>query len=593
MSLARLARRRTWRMLPIWALATGVNTSVLLGLLAFRAASQEKTISTLMLIWVCWVGVATYLVFADARTRCSHFEMSLPVRARQLWANHLGSLLVGGFVNIGLALLVVAAHRLLLLRVNSDVSYWSLCVVLVTGVVLATLLLQLPRPTLARIPVNVGTVAWAIVVLCGTPWLLGLAATAGPAAVAGLAVVVAILAIVIYRAVPPTYSLIPLEAQSPEKVGATSLSPSTRTSRLLVPLTIARCVSAGAKELAAVPIIFLGGVILGGGLLAFGAGERELRFLYIPMAIYMMFAVIGPRLASLHYLDPLPISRRPLIAMLVVPYFLIVCLGYGCGAFLAAERRSQLEYVNFEEGESGYQVTIPLRTYGFSRDGTVQPVVSPWGESHTPELLTPLKWSSVAVYSPFGTSNTSSTRFVALQISRAARAVYTAEITPETIEQRYLTTNADGDVIPRGDGLTLRQDFPDLRAASGPMLPVLVTLVTVPWLLLVALLLRAYRPGVREWVRQTIVWGGLAGLLAFWIWTSMTTLFGVMRPWAMRALVEIPMLRLGQSALGSFGVWVAAFGMLAAAYWIAQAQFRRMEITTHPSQYTLIRMGSD
>ena len=52
-------------MLPIWALATGVNTSVLLGVIVYRAVRQHAPISALTLTLVGWVGVATYLAFAE------------------------------------------------------------------------------------------------------------------------------------------------------------------------------------------------------------------------------------------------------------------------------------------------------------------------------------------------------------------------------------------------------------------------------------------------------------------------------------------------------------------------------------------------
>ena len=72
-------------------------------------------------------------------------------------------------------------------------------------------------------------------------------------------------------------------------------------------------------------------------------------------------------------------------------------------------------------------------------------------------------------------------------------------IPPATIEWRYL----DGSVVPRGDGLTLRHDYPDLEPASGPMFPTLFALAVVPFLLLVALLLRGYRAGIPESVSYT------------------------------------------------------------------------------------------
>ena len=120
------------------------------------------------------------------------------------------------------------------------------------------------------------------------------------------------------------------------------------------------------------------------------------------------------------------------------------------------------------------------------------------------------------------------------------------------------------------------------------MFPALVALTAVPWLLLIALLLRAYRAGIREWARQTIVWGSLAVLLGFVLATSIANIFDILQPWAIRAMVEIPVMRLGQTAAGTLAVWIVTGLLLVGAYRIVQSQFLRMEIPIKPSRYTLI-----
>jgi len=514
MGLARIARQRVWHMLPLWALAAGVNTSVLLGVFSWRAAIETRSISVLTLTLVGWVGVATYLAFTDLRTRCTHFELSLPVTSRSLWLNNLMATLAGGLMMVGLTLGVIALHSALRSRVHVGPDLRLVAVVLCTGLALATLLLQAPRPSLARIPAMPLQIVWTVVVLAGTPLLLAVAAIAGWPGLTLLLSLTAVVAFRSYSSVPRSYSLVPLEPQSAERADSRPVPSAGARSSWLVPLTIARAVSAGAKELMAVPLVLLFSMMLGGALLALESGSiRELRFLYLPMTTYILFALIGPRLCALHYIDALPIPRRSLVAALVLPYFLLMCAGYGVGAIIARDERSRLEYVNFEEGDDGYRVTVPLRVYATAWDGQPPPVDSPWGESHASEALAPFGWSRAAVYSPYSAPPGSSARFVAQQISRAANAVYGASIPPETIERRYLVTRADGSVAVQEQGLTLRRDYPTLKARSGPMFPALVALGAVPWLLLVALLLRAYRSGIGEWVRQTIVWGSLVVLM--------------------------------------------------------------------------------
>jgi len=594
MSLAQISRHRILRMLPLWALATGVNTSFLLGVFVWRSASQHTPISALTMTLVGWVGVASYLAFTDVRTRSSHFEMTLPIASRTLWLNNLTATLTGGLIIVGLTLGVIALHSASPARVEVEPGRWLLAGVLCTGLALATLLLQVPRPSLARVPVMWVQIVWTVVVLAGTPVLLAVAADAGWPGLTLLLFVTCAVAFWSYRCVPPAYSLVPFEPHCADRAESRPVVSDGLLSKWLLPLTIARSVSAGVKELAAAPFILLFGMVLGGALLTLDSGSaRELRFLYLPITIYMLLALIGPRLCSLHRLDALPISRRSLVAALVIPYFLVLCTGYGIGAIIASETRSRLEYVDFEEGDDGYRVTVPLRVYELARRGQPPPVESPWGESHAPEALTPFGWSRATAYSPYSAPPGSSARFVALQISRAAEAAYGASISPATIEERYLLTREDGSVILRGEGLTLRKDYPTLKPKSGPMFPALVALTAVPWLLLIALLLRAYRAGIREWVRQTIVWGSLAVLMGFVVAASIANVLDIMQHWAIRALVEIPVMRLGQTAAGTVTVWIVAGLLLAGAYRIVQSQFLRMEIPTKPSQYTLIRMGQD
>lgn len=596
MTVATLARRRTWRMFPVLAGAAALNASVLMGVLYWRAAATRGSVSAAALILAAWLGVALYLAFSDVRTRCTPFEQSLPVSARKLWWNHVIFLVAGALGIVVLTLGVIAVHRRLPVAVDIELGSWALGAILFAGGVLATLLLQAPRPSLSRIPVTRGTVAWTIGVLVATPVVLAVAARAGWWGVGVVVVVAAAVGFWTYRGVPASYAVAPLESAAGTRVGPSAVpvpDEGAGPSRMLAALTVVRCVSAGAKELLGVPMVALFGVILGGGLLAIDTEiTRDVRFLFVPMVIYMLFALIGPRLASLHHIDPLPISRRPLAAALVVPYLVVVVAGYGAGVLLASQTRSRTEYVNMQQTEKGWEVTVPLRVYRLTWSGNVPAVGSPWGESQVPTALRLYAPAPVAVYSPYSAPPGSSARFVALQISRAVEDVYGASIPADTIRQRYLTTGDDVGVVPRGEGLTLRRDYPGLTAASGPMFPALVAAAVVPWLLLTALLLRAYRAGVREWVRQTIVWGGLGLLMILWIAPWLATVSGILSSWAARALVEIPVMWAGGTPAGTLTVWSVALALVVAAYAIVQSQVLRMEIPSRPSQYTLLRSSA-
>lgn len=589
MNLARIAVHRAWRGLPLWALAAGFNTSALLGLAFWYAATQRTSVSTWMTTLVAWIGLAAYLAFGGLRTRATQFEISLPASTRRLWLLNLATHLAGGIFLVVLTIGAVAARAALAPRVELAIRGRFLAALLVAGLLLATLLLQVPRPSLARIPLGAGQIVWTVAVLAGTPFLLGAAAAAGWPGVASLLVAAVVVALWSYRSVPAAYALAPFEADATRSVVRREGFAGASARRWVVPLTIVRGVSAGAKELLAFPFILLFAIALGNGLLAINDGDlRELRFLYLPMTTYMLYALIGPRLASLHRIDFLPVSRRILAMTLVLPYFLVVCVGYGVGTLIASGARSRLQYVDFRQSDEGCRVCVPLRVYRLARDGRPPDLESPWGEVHAAEALRPFGWSRMAVYSPYDAPPGSSARFVALQISRAVAATYGASISPEVIEERYLATGPDGGVVPRGEGLTLREDYPALEPRSGPMLPALLALTVVPWLLLVAMLLRGYRGSVGEWVRQTTVWGALGLLLVFAIGTSIAAVFRVIEFWSIRALIEIPVMRLGSTMTGTMAVWTAATALIGGAYLVVQRQFERMEIPTTPSRYTLI-----
>jgi hypothetical protein len=177
---------------------------------------------------------------------------------------------------------------------------------------------------------------------------------------------------------------------------------------------------------------------------------------------------------------------------------------------------------------------------------------------------------------------------VALQASRAAEKVYGTSIPAAEIERLYLETRPDGTVVGRAGSLPLRAERPDLSPRTGPIAAVLLLLVGVPWMLLVALLLRAHRAGIAEWVRQTVVWGTLGVLLAVWLVEILAVETGLTEPWLIRALVEIPVFNLGETAWGTAVAAIAAALGFLGAYRLAEIQFERMEIPTTPSKYTLV-----
>jgi len=80
----------------------------------------------------------------------------------------------------------------------------------------------------------------------------------------------------------------------------------------------------------------------------------------------------------------------------------------------------------------------------------------------------------------------------------------------------------------------------------------------------------------------------MGALLLFWIGLTIATMVGFLRPWIIRALVEIPVMKAGESTAGTVALWAASLVVMVGAYALAEAQFLRMEVPAKPTKYTLL-----
>jgi hypothetical protein len=598
---ARQVRRdEAWRWLPLWMLVTALTTSALLGGCYAQAVRRHQPPSLALLESVVWLALAIYLAFGRVGFRCSRLDLTLPVPARRLWLAHLTAVLLSGAAVAGASVGVVILVNGLMGKIQpiraAELDLSRMVALLGTGLVMAVSLLETRKPGLRSIPMSRWAALWRASVLAG---VLVLTVVLAELPLAWLLIPLAFALAVgfgVYRSLPATFALLPLEPDDGEPAARRqppelSELPPERARRfhsLLFWILQSHVKFGPATPWVAYSLLALLGVVLS-GVFGIWMGSDDLRFLYIPFATYMLLAFVGPGMSQLHQLDPLPISRRLLFGVLMLPSLLALVAGYGAGRIALAVLEKPTDLVEYRIDERGMYVWVPERYLEVTWNGEPPALHSAWGESHPAWSVPLFRGSRARMYSPFIAAEESSAPFEALMVSRAVESVYGAPVPHAEILDRYFRVEGDRLTGLQEGGLTLREDYSQLVPLdTGPAFPLLMVLTGVPWLLLVALFLRTYRAGVAGWVRQAAMWGPLILLLALMVVPMVAALKGWVRPWVVRGLVEILTLDLGQTVVGTLAAWGSSALLLLAAYWLAQAGFLRIEVPAQPTKFTLI-----
>jgi hypothetical protein len=578
------------------------TTTLFLGLLFWRAGTTEKPVSIAALTAIAWLAVGVYLLFGRVRTRADVLELALPIPARQLWRRHFSSVLLGGALIAGLSGAVVAGfYRLLRAQYALPPLGGTLVfqfVLLLVGSLLAAVALLEGFETQVR---EVGfswrvagrTLAVVLAILGLLVWLGGRHPT--------LAIVPLLLgtalAIRAERRVPRVYSLIAAGVAAPSRAAQRADSRALgrkevgRLGALLgVWATLEQSPKFGrASSWLTYPLILGFGMITGGAL-DMVLDSLGLRYFYIPLIPYMLLAFVAPRTGNLRRLDPLPLSRRTILGLLVLPSLVAVVAGYGLGDQLARRGRATAELVEYRVDLPYYWTRVPGRFMGLSPSGEVPQLSASNGESHQAWSVAPVAAGDTVVYSPFNTTAESSARFEAEMLSRAIARVYGAEIAAEELLERYFVVDGERVTGLRNGEFRLRRDYPDLEMVdrNGPFLPLILIAAICPGLLMLAILFRTQRLEFSERLRQWVLWGMLAAVLIGAVVSQVVfAIAGLFEPDEAAAAIEIVICDLGRSPIAVGAVWFAAVVLLALCYRIAEGQFRRVEIGSRPSIFTV------
>ena len=609
--------------LPLWLTITMLNTSMLLGLVLWRQASQARDPQPPLaqLLIILWLAIALYMLAGNVRTRCQRLEMTLPIASKTLWRRHLAGVALAGSLVLAGSFGVLALHGLLLTRVGREqvleVPYLSLVVPLLAGLLLATSLIDSVEPGLWKLrgrrsywALVIGSLVGILVLLLllhRWPWL-------------ATALCLALAAVVLrrtQRSLPAAFRLVPYIAAPASTETATAATTAQPVSRRQVYGALFNVLHSAPPWKQFTPwmlyfFVALMGFILAGGLNRWVDAE-DLRFLYLPFGSYMLFAGIGILTYHLYRLDPLPVPRRTLFAVLTLPGLIIYCGAYTAGRLAVLTDPDPAPLVDYKVQELQVQVDleqasaadsreprimvwveVDQRFMGVTLDGEPPTLTAPWGESHEAWHQPLFRGASALMYNPYNTTEETTADFEALMASQAIERVYGTTILPEEIRDRYLVVEDSRVVGLQEGGFTLLEDYPGLQApAAGPETPIYMVLVLVPWFLLVALFVRSFRATSSIRFIRGVYWAGLGVLLGALLLQVVLSLFGLFSPDAGRGFLDVSIRTLGASSFIELTTWVVSLVVIVASYRFALSQFERAEIPASPVNCSLVDWGKE
>ena len=519
------ALRTVWR----WLLFAVAGTTFM-GLLGLRiAATGDLTVTEY--VGGAWVLVGCYLLLGQVRLRCTRFDLSLPVPARELWSTSLLGSVLAAWSFLAMVLAAYSVHFALFDYVSPrhrfDWTHFAAnALVLAAAVVPAVAALQARRPELAEIPGGrrhvlaslpaLAGVLLVLVLLAERPWLAGviLLAAAVPIVAAGA------------RRVPPAYGLAPLaDGAAPRAVRAAGTASGVRLRPLwglrrdaaVAWIVVRTAPKANGILWLSAPFLFLFGLV-DAGVIAALAPDSDLRFSLIPITAYMLLSITGQLLANLRWVDAWPVDRRRIFAPITLSCLLLFLLGYAAGgAWVASRPSTALPGVVAFDGASGERVEtgIPRDHWRIDWDGRVP--------------------------------------------ADGAQAPHTSPVV------RGLPPLAYGSATAPLEG-------------QGPHFPLMMALIAVCWFGGLALYLPRLKVGSRKRGRLAAYWSILGVLMLLHLAPYVLMFSGLARPWVWDVLFADTARRLLEAVPGgAAGMWLLSLAVTAGLFELALRAYRRSE----------------
>ncbi len=527
------------------------------------------------------------LVMGRVGRRARPSDLALPVPAQVFWQAHMYALLLATGVLVGANALAYWGLESLLLRVSDRPQpglVAGLQLVLRPGAVSLLLVAVVVswRPGLAN-PSEAG--GWStlrlvvgIAALVATGLLIWL-----PAWVCLLPVVAApILVRRSQRLIGPSFTMASNGRAAGAKTDGVELggdwNPVVSSPWQMHGFVLRSLFKGPGSMLVMVAIVLAVGLALS-GVFTPRSGIDAVRVSNFFLIVYVLFTPAGTFIARMGRVDHLPIARRSLLAWLVLPPMVCLCVGYGVGMIGQRGAEPADELMLFNNDSENYGLKLPPRYFDTVWSPNELVTDAAWGESQKQESWQVMVGLPLYLVKSFSTPEGSTLDFVAWQISRAVTAVYGQEISPDEIATRYLETDQNGRVAMNEGGLTLQQDYPDLRpVGNGPVFVTLIGSLFLVWGVVLWVFLRLHRISILFQRTKDIFIGVMSTLMVLHVATSVGMIIGWYDGDIIYGLImaNVRGLATGGTA-GVLIVWVVVGLLLLAVARVVDGAFAKLE----------------
>lgn len=320
--------------------------------------------------------------------------------------------------------------------------------------------------------------------------------------------------------------------------------------------------------------------------------DDESGLLMTPVVVYVMLAGLAVAGRFLHRLSPLPISKRRITAMIVLPVLAAAVAGYSIGFASRALLPSRLEVAYTAEPERAFppvprtrtMLRMPPHHFRISWDGRTPPLRAPWGEVHQPWQAKLWRGMDAVLYSPVSTAEPASPEFAAWEISRALELVYGIKAPHERIHAMYVGVDSGGrPVVKRDIGELLPAGAKPVSGLDWVVPPLTLGVCGAGFLGLTGLLMGLRRAATPTWRRTAAAGFAMGLLMLLYLIRVPLSLSGYTRGWIAGGAVASGVRSLSEAAPGgAVAFWALSAAGVFAAFEFAVRRMQRTEILPEP-----------